>query len=214
MATIFVNDSPGTFVVDTGFSVNILPGCSYDALQQRPTIHDTATQVFTYRSKQAVPVLGFITTHIKIKKKCCRAKIFIVDDEDPLLGHELQNIFSAHSAEALGIITFNFAFHVTVPIPDEFPSLFDGKVGKISGSTINLHALHPTSDPTPPQNTLPRKEGCRGRVKTPQRNGCYRRRYWAHRLMIVPPPTHTQKLPLTWRKLTRLYKGLNILVWL
>ena len=28
---------------------------------------------------------------------------------------------------------------MSVPIPDEFPSLFDGKMGKFSGVIINLH---------------------------------------------------------------------------
>lgn len=37
------------------------------------------------------------------------------------------------------MITFHFSFHLTVLIPDEFPSLFDDKMGKISGGTINLH---------------------------------------------------------------------------
>ena len=49
------------------------------------------------------------------------------------------NLLSAYSAEALGMITLNFTFHMSVPIPDKFPSLFNGKIGKISGVIINLH---------------------------------------------------------------------------
>ena len=74
---------------------------------------------------------------MEFRGKCCRAKIFVVVDESPLLG--LQNLLSVHSADAIGLITFDFTFHVSVPIPDEFPSLFDGKTGKISGVIINLH---------------------------------------------------------------------------
>ena len=74
---------------------------------------------------------------MKFRGKCCRAQIFVVDYERPLLG--LQNLLSTHSIEAVDMITFNFTFYVSVLIPDEFPSLFDGKMGKISGVIINLY---------------------------------------------------------------------------
>ena len=73
---------------------------------------------------------------MKFRGKCCRVKIFVVDDESPLLG--LQNLLSAHSTKALGMIIFNFTFYVSVPIPGEFPSLFDSKMGKLAGVIINL----------------------------------------------------------------------------
>ena len=156
--TIVVNDSPVTIIVDNGARVNILCGHAYDGLQHRPTIHGTATLIFVYRSKQVIPVRGFITTNIKFKKKRWRANISIVDDKDPFVRHKLQNLLSVHSVGALGIITFNFGFHVTVPILDEFPSLFDRKIAKISGSTINLHI-----DPSDPLVTQcqPRPHRCR-----------------------------------------------------
>ena len=135
--TAFVNDSPVTFVLDTGDSVNIISGRVYNGLKQRPAIHCTTTQLFVYRSQPVIPVRGFIDTTMKFRGKCCRAKIFVVYDESPLLG--LQNLLSAYSAKALGMITFNFTFHVSVPIPDKFPSLFDGKMRNISGVIINLH---------------------------------------------------------------------------
>ena len=74
---------------------------------------------------------------MKFRGKYNRAKLFVVNNEIPPL--RPQNLLSAHSAEALGMITFNFTFHVSVPILDEVPSLSDGKMGKISGVIINLH---------------------------------------------------------------------------
>ena len=74
---------------------------------------------------------------MKFQEKSCRTKIFVIDDESPLFGQ--QNLLRAHSSEALGMITLNFTFHVSVLIPDEFPSLLDGKIGKISGVIINHH---------------------------------------------------------------------------
>ena len=135
--TALVNDSPVTFVLDTDASVNIISGHVYNGLKHRPATYRMTTRLSAYRYKQAIPVRGFIDTTMKFRGKCCRAKIFLVDDESPLFG--LQNLLSAHSTKALGMITFNLTFHVSVPIPDEFPSLFDGKMGKISGVIFNLH---------------------------------------------------------------------------
>ena len=124
--TTLINDSP---VLDTGASVNIISGwTSY-------TPHDNS--IICLQIPTGNTVRGFIDTTMKFRGKCCRAKIFVVDDESPLLG--LQNLLSAHSTEALGMMTFNFTFHVSAPILDKFPSLFDGKMGKISGVIINLH---------------------------------------------------------------------------
>ena len=108
-----------------------------NGLKHKPAIHCTTTRLFAYRFQQVIPVRGFIDTTMKFRGKCFRAKIFVVDDESPQLG--LQNLLSSHSAEELGMITFNFTFHVSVPISDEFPSLFDGKMGNISGAIINLY---------------------------------------------------------------------------
>ena len=134
--TALVNDSPVTYVLVTGVSVNIISGRVYNGLKHRPAIHHTKTRLFAYRSQQAIPVRGFIETTMKFQGKCCKAKIFVLDYESPLLG--LRNLLSTHSTEALGLITFNFTFHVSVPIPDQLPSLFDGKMGKISGVIINF----------------------------------------------------------------------------
>ena len=106
--TALVNDPLITFVLDTGASVNIISGRVYNGLKHRPAIHRTTTRLFANRSQQVIPVRGFIDNTMKSRGKCCRAKIFVVDDESPLLGQ--QNLLSAHSAEALGIITFNFTF--------------------------------------------------------------------------------------------------------
>ena len=135
--TALVNNSPVTFVLNTGTSVNVISGRVYNDLKHRPTIHRTTTRLFAYRCQQAIPVRTFIDTTMKFCGKCSKPKIFVVDDESPLLG--LQDLLNAHSAKVIVMITFNFTFHVSVPIPDEFSSLFDGKTGKISGVIINLH---------------------------------------------------------------------------
>ena len=116
----------------------------------------------SYRSQQTIPVRGFIDTTMKFQRKRSRAKIFVVDDESPLLG--LQNLLSAHSAKALGMITFNFTLNVSVPIPDKFPSLFDGKMVKISGVIINLHMESSVPPVTQGHHRIPfhvkEKQGC------------------------------------------------------
>ena len=97
-------------------------------------------------------------------------QIFVVDDESPQLG--LQNLLSAHSTEALDMITFNFTFHVSVPILNEFSSQIDGKMGKISGVIINLHIEPSIPLVTQRHRRIPfhvRKD-VEAELKTPQRN--------------------------------------------
>ena len=140
--TTLVNNSLVTFILGTGASVNIISGHVYNGLKYRPAIHLMITRIFAYRCQQTIPVQGFIDTTMKFRGKCCRAKIFVVDNESSLLG--LQNLLSAHSAKAVGMITFNYAFHMFIPIPDKFPSL-TAKWGKFleSLSTSTSNPLFP-----------------------------------------------------------------------
>ena len=98
--TALVNDSPVTFVQDTGTSVNIISGRVYIGLKQtNQTPHDNSIICLQITTGNACPRIYWY--HDEIPGKCCRAKIFVVDYESPLLG--LQNLLSADSAEALGI---------------------------------------------------------------------------------------------------------------
>ena len=56
--TAFVNDSPVTFVLVTGASVNIISGRVYNGLKHRPTIHRATTRLFAYRYYLPTPPLG------------------------------------------------------------------------------------------------------------------------------------------------------------
>ena len=49
------------------------------------------------------------------------------------------NLLSADTAQALNIVRFAFSSSVSTSIPDQFPSLFDGQIGKIDGGTVTLH---------------------------------------------------------------------------
>ena len=70
--TALVNDSPVTFVLDTGASVNIISRRVYNGLKHRPAIHRTTIRLFAYRSQQAIPLRGFIDTTMKFRGKCFR----------------------------------------------------------------------------------------------------------------------------------------------
>ena len=49
------------------------------------------------------------------------------------------NLLSVDTAQALNIVRFAFSSSVPTSIPDQFPSLFDGQMGKIDRGTVRLH---------------------------------------------------------------------------
>ena len=208
--TALVNDSPVAFVLDTGTSINIISGRVYNGLKHRPAIHCTTTRLFVYRSQPVIPLRGFIDTTMKFRRKCCRAKIFVVDDESPLL--ELQNLLSAHSAEALGI-TFNFTFHVSVPIPDKFPSLFDGKIRKISGVIINVHIESSVSPVTQRHCRIPfhGRKGVEAELKRLREMDVIEEitgpTPWVSPVVVVPQKTRVSVF--AWGRQMKLSKGWN-----
>lgn len=79
--TTLVNNFPVNFVLDTGASVNIISGRVYNGLKHKPPLRNMTTRIFPYRSRQALPIRGFINATIRFRDKACKAKIFVIDSE-------------------------------------------------------------------------------------------------------------------------------------
>ncbi|KAH3737470.1 hypothetical protein DPMN_044063 [Dreissena polymorpha] len=65
-------------------------------------------------------------------------------------------LLGAKTAQALDIVQFAFSsFAVSSSIPDQYPSLFDGKMGKIEGISVKLHIDHDVPPVTQRHRRIP-----------------------------------------------------------
>lgn len=65
------------------------------------------------------------------------ATFYVVDSSN---GKCTQCLLSAMTAQQLGVVQFAFSsFCNSVSAIDEFPALFDGKMGKVTGVQVKLH---------------------------------------------------------------------------
>ena len=125
------------FLIDTGASVNILNGHDYDKLSIKPKLRNPSPLIYAYGSKEPLPVCGSFSANIGYKEKYISARFYVVNTSGSQ--SQLHNLLSADTAEALNIIRFAFSSSVSTHIPDQFPSLFDGGIGKIDGGRVKLH---------------------------------------------------------------------------
>ena len=125
------------FLIDTGASVNILKGHDYDKHCVKPKLQSPSPLIYAYGSKDPLSVRGFFSANIAYKGKHANAGFYVVN----INGSQSQshNLLSADTAQALNIVRFAFSSSVSTSIPDQFPSLFDGQMGKIDGGTVRLH---------------------------------------------------------------------------
>ena len=125
------------FLIDTGASVNILNGHDYDKLCVKPKFQSPSPLIYAYGSKDPLPVRGFFSADIAYKGKHANAGFHVVNTS----GSQSQshNLLCADTAQTLNIVRFTFSSSVSTSIPDQFPSLFDGRMGKIDGGTVRLH---------------------------------------------------------------------------
>ena len=120
------------FLVDTGATVNIIHSDTYKSTNPKAKLHNPCPTIHAYGSNKPLPVCGYISADITFKTKTVQAKFFVVESESTT-----PNLLSYETAQALGVI--QFAFVCGGSIPDEYPSLFDGKLGKIKDVQVHLH---------------------------------------------------------------------------
>ena len=139
------------FLVDSGATVNILHSETYRTVCPNEQLKTQCPTIHAYGSTRPLPVLGFVSTDITYKNNTVHAKFFVVDSKQ-----RTQNLLSAETAQELGLIQFAFSAAISATndrciIPDEFPQLFDGKLGKIKDVKIKLH-IDPEVNPVVQQH--------------------------------------------------------------
>ena len=125
------------FLIDTGASVNILNGHDHDKLCVKPKLQSPSPLIYAYGSKDPLPVRGFFSADIAYKDKHANAGFYVVNTSG--FQSQSHNLLSADTAQALNIVRFAFSSSVSTSIPDQFPSLFDGQMGKIDGGSQITH---------------------------------------------------------------------------
>lgn len=135
--TVKIQDSDISFLVDTGASVNIINGTDYDKMSDRPKLQNPSPQIFAYGSTDPLPVRGFFRTKIQYKEKHTQAGFYVVDTNGNRA--KSRSLLGADTAQVLNIVQFAFSSSVSSSIPDQFPVLFDGTLGKIQDVKVKLH---------------------------------------------------------------------------
>ena len=104
-------------------------------MRPRPSLNPQSPLIYAYGSKSPLPVVGHFSAEVTFNNKSVVAKIFVMEN-----GHPPQtNLLSGQTAQKLGIIHFALASSPASEVLTNYPTLFDGKVGKISDVKIKLH---------------------------------------------------------------------------
>ena len=130
--TAYIMTCPIELVIDTGASVNIIDHSSYKAFVNKPKLQSPVPKLWEFGSKNPLSVQGFFESEIMYKSNITRAKFYVLESNTS------NNLLSGETAQQIQLIQFSLQ---TGPksIPDEFPALFDGSMGRIKNIKIKLH---------------------------------------------------------------------------
>lgn len=131
-----VFDSNVEFLVDTGSSVNIISKSVFNNLKTKPSLKQPTPLIYAYGSTTPLNVIGYFTADIKYKDKSVKTELYVVETTD---SRYASCLLGAKAAQSLNIIHFAFTTSVSSSIPEQYPTLFDGKMGKIDGVKVKLH---------------------------------------------------------------------------
>lgn len=131
--TAHLLDTPTDFLIDTGASVNIVNKATYMSLPNRPILMTPCPRIFAYDSARPLSILGSFQGEIKFNNEVVDKATFYVMESA-----SCRNLLCNHTAQSLNLIHFALSSQ-PAKIPDEFPALFDGQLGKIKNVQIKLH---------------------------------------------------------------------------
>ncbi|KAK3763364.1 hypothetical protein RRG08_031862, partial [Elysia crispata] len=96
--TVMINNHAIKFVVDTGASVNVITNTAYKALSPRPKLSPSSTSVYSYNTKEKLPILGCFSSRVRYKERTIEAQFYVVEDRG--ISPEAQKIKAITSAKA------------------------------------------------------------------------------------------------------------------
>ena len=134
-----------SFLIDSGASVNIIHNNVFKRMKTQK-LSNPCPVIKAFGTQNPLPVKGFFFANITYKSRTSNAKIFVVDTEK-----ETENLMSVDTALQLKLIHFAFSAGIeNNQISDQYPKLFECKLGKIKGVKIKLHVdkeVIPVSQP-------------------------------------------------------------------
>lgn len=80
--------------------------------------------------------MGYFLAEIKYKDRSVKTQFYVVETTD---SRHSSCLLGSQTAQSLNIVQFAFTSFISSSIPDQYPSLFDGKMGKIDGVKVKLH---------------------------------------------------------------------------
>ena len=119
-------DKKVSFLIDSGASVNIIHNNVFKKMKNQK-LTNPCPIIKAFGTQNPLPVTGFFFANITYKSRTSNAKIFVVDTEK-----ETENLMSVDTALQLKLIHFAFSAGIeNNQISNQYPKLFDGKLGKI-----------------------------------------------------------------------------------
>ena len=149
------------FLIDTGASVNIVSGKTFKTFEIKPKLKPPHSLIFSYCSNKPLKVRGYFETEIHFNDIYTNARFYVIDSDETYA----KDLLGLDTSQSLGMIQFAFSSSSTsstmpsssstMPSSSstfpsststmpksrisDFPSLFDGKMGKIKDMKIKLH---------------------------------------------------------------------------
>ena len=117
-------------LIDSGASVNVVSETVYSTLKPKPKISAAKIKIFSYGSKNALPIIGVFACNVQAKNRNTEASFYVLRGN----GHSL---LSYETASKLGLIQIVNAVSpaaqsVADELIDSYPELFTG-IGKLKG---------------------------------------------------------------------------------
>ena len=139
-----IDGAPSEFVVDSGSTINLINFETFQTVQQARNQHislqNPCPKMYAYAAVHPLPLIGYFTGNISVDGNQTYARIYVLDDVE---AKNRNNILNSHTSEELGLLQFNVSSISTNPtssrIPQNFPSLFDGSMGKIKGRMASFY---------------------------------------------------------------------------
>ena len=141
-ATVNMNNTPIHMMIDSGATINIIDEGTFAMIHPQPEMVANNVHIKPYGTDTDIENIGRFLANIQHKSKNCNAYVYVVK------GH-FGSLLSYHTATELGLLKIvNQVTDSTVL--DEFPGLFDNKIGCLTNFKVKLHVdqdVQPISQP-------------------------------------------------------------------
>ncbi|KAJ8037836.1 Ketimine reductase mu-crystallin [Holothuria leucospilota] len=140
--------------IDTGATVNILDGSTYDKLKQKPSLQPSSFNLIPYASKSSLPVSGSFEVEAESAHKNAFATLHVVPGASGAL-------LSYQTANELGLIQLINAAtlstsNVSNNLVGKYPNLFSG-IGKLKNHMVKVHIDQSVQPVAQPHRRIPFK---------------------------------------------------------